>query len=97
MMHVCVSIIHYFLRYIINLIIGLLGTLKKRDDSNVSYREIMKIANFDELATSVSIEKDVYRTLSGNACFNSPNGTGVPRLRRILRGIAFFFNDIGCV
>lgn len=57
----------------------------------------MKIANFDELATSSSIEKDVYRTLPGNACFNSSNSTGVPRLRRILRGIAFFFNDIGYV
>lgn len=67
----------------------------KKNSSKATYRDIMKVANFDEFISSHQIEKDVYRTLPGNACFNSTRSTGVPRLRRILRGITFFFNDIG--
>lgn len=45
--------------------------------------------------TSKQIEKDLLRILPTNACFSNPNGTGIPRLRRILRGIAWLFPDIG--
>ncbi len=71
------------------------GTLVKKQESKSCYRDIMKVANSDELATSKVIEKDVERTLPGNACFKSVRSTGVPRLRRVLRGITSFFNEIG--
>lgn len=71
------------------------GTLVKREQAKTTYRDIMKVANYDEFITSGQIEKDVCRTLPANACFKCPRGTGVPRLRRILRGVTFFFNDIG--
>lgn len=45
--------------------------------------------------TSKQIEKDLLRILPTNACFSNPHGTGIPRLRRILRGIAWLFPDIG--
>jgi hypothetical protein len=45
--------------------------------------------------TSRQIEKDLLRTLPNNVCFSSPKATGIPRLRRILRGIAWLYPDIG--
>ena len=45
--------------------------------------------------TSRQIEKDLLRTLPGHVCFNSKQATGVPRLRRILRGLAWLYPDIG--
>lgn len=48
------------------------------------------------LSTSVSqIEKDLLRTMPTNACFNSLTSVGVPRLRRVLRGLAWLYPDIG--
>lgn len=41
------------------------------------------------------IEKDLLRTMPSNACFNSLSGVGVPRLRRVLRGLAWLYPDIG--
>jgi len=35
------------------------------------------------------------RTLPNNICFISEQATGIPRLRRILRGIAWLYPDIG--
>lgn len=48
------------------------------------------------LLTSVSqIEKDLLRTMPTNACFSSLISVGVPRLRRVLRGLAWLYPDIG--
>lgn len=55
----------------------------------------MKASSNDALMTSKQIEKDLLRTMPTNACFSHMNSTGVPRLRRILRGIAWLYPDIG--
>lgn len=41
------------------------------------------------------IEKDLLRTMPTNACFSSLTSVGVPRLRRVLRGLAWLYPDIG--
>lgn len=41
------------------------------------------------------IEKDLLRTMPTNACFNNLSSVGVPRLRRVLRGLAWLYPDIG--
>lgn len=71
------------------------GALAKKQKSETSYQEIIKASGNDQLMTSKQIEKDLLRILPTNACFSNPNGTGIPRLRRILRGIAWLFPDIG--
>ncbi|EDW15678.1 small G protein signaling modulator 3 homolog [Drosophila mojavensis] len=71
------------------------GALSKKQKSETSYQEIVKASSNDQLMTSKQIEKDLLRILPTNACFSHPNGTGIPRLRRILRGIAWLFPDIG--
>ena len=45
--------------------------------------------------TSRQIEKDLLRTLPTNVCYSNVNSTGIPRLRRILRGLAWLYPDIG--
>ena len=45
--------------------------------------------------TARQIEKDLLRTLPTNVCFTNINSTGIPRLRRILRGLAWLYPDIG--
>ena len=49
----------------------------------------------DHLMTSRQIEKDLLRTLPTNVCYSTPKSIGVPRLRRILRGLAWLYPDIG--
>lgn len=71
------------------------GALQKKLNSEISYKDVVKTSSNDALMTSKQIEKDLLRILPTNACFSSPNGTGIPRLRRILRGIAWLFPDIG--
>ena len=39
--------------------------------------------------------QDLLRTMPSNACFCNINSTGVPRLRRVLRGMAWLYPDIG--
>ena len=39
--------------------------------------------------------QDLLRTMPSNACFCNINSTGIPRLRRILRGLAWLYPDIG--
>lgn len=39
--------------------------------------------------------KDLLRTMPNCACFSNINSTGIPRLRRILRCIAWLYPDIG--
>ncbi|KAK1799148.1 hypothetical protein P4O66_007399, partial [Electrophorus voltai] len=41
------------------------------------------------------IEKDLLRTMPTNACFSTVTSVGVPRLRRVLRGLAWLYPDIG--
>ncbi|XP_040215508.1 small G protein signaling modulator 3 isoform X3 [Rana temporaria] len=41
------------------------------------------------------IEKDLLRTMPSNACFSNLQSVGVPRLRRVLRGLAWLYPDIG--
>ena len=39
--------------------------------------------------------QDLLRTMPSNACFCNITSTGIPRLRRILRGLAWLYPDIG--
>lgn len=71
------------------------GAYEKKRKSQSSYMDIVKVSNNDNLVTSKQIEKDLTRILPSNYCFTSMNGTGIPRLRRILRGLAWLFPDIG--
>ncbi|XP_074231698.1 small G protein signaling modulator 3 isoform X2 [Camelus bactrianus] len=41
------------------------------------------------------IEKDLLRTMPSNACFASVSSVGVPRLRRVLRALAWLYPEIG--
>lgn len=71
------------------------GALQKKMRSETVYHDIVKASSNDSLMTSKQIEKDLLRIMPTNACFSSPKSTGVPRLRRILRGIAWLYPDIG--
>ncbi|KAL1122962.1 hypothetical protein AAG570_003286 [Ranatra chinensis] len=71
------------------------GALEKKTSSEMSYRDMVKASSNDALATSKQIEKDLLRTMPANACFSSLNSTGVPRLRRVLRALAWLYPDIG--
>ncbi|TRY67052.1 hypothetical protein TCAL_07812 [Tigriopus californicus] len=71
------------------------GAIQKRQESDVTYKQIVRASSNDHLMTSRQIEKDLLRTMPTNACFNSLKATGIPRLRRILRGIAWLYPDIG--
>ncbi|XP_044256607.1 small G protein signaling modulator 3 homolog isoform X1 [Tribolium madens] len=71
------------------------GALEKKQQSELSYKDIVKMSSNDSLMTSKQIEKDLLHTMPTNACFSHINSTGIPRLRRILRGIAWLYPDIG--
>lgn len=71
------------------------GALQKKTTSEVSYKDIVKASSSDALMTSKQIEKDLLRTLPGNACFSQLSSTGIPRLRRVLRGLAWLYPEIG--
>ncbi|KAF7995807.1 hypothetical protein HCN44_006914 [Aphidius gifuensis] len=71
------------------------GGLKKKLSSEMTYQDIVKASSSDALMTSKQIEKDLLRTMPANACFNNINSTGIPRLRRVMRGIAWLYPDIG--
>ncbi|XP_018327081.1 small G protein signaling modulator 3 homolog isoform X2 [Agrilus planipennis] len=71
------------------------GALEKKENSELSYKEIVKLSSNDSLMTSKQIEKDLLHTLPTNACFSHINSTGISRLRRILRGLAWLYPDIG--
>jgi hypothetical protein len=68
---------------------------KRRRGSDLSYKQIVRASGNDHLMTSRQIEKDLLRTLPANACFSAKKAIGIPRLRRILRGVAWLFPDIG--
>ncbi|XP_069671579.1 small G protein signaling modulator 3 homolog isoform X1 [Periplaneta americana] len=71
------------------------GALQKKLSSEMSYKDIVKASSNDALMTSKQIEKDLLRTMPGNACFSHMDSTGIPRLRRVLRGLAWLYPDIG--
>ncbi|KAK2160806.1 hypothetical protein LSH36_127g18070 [Paralvinella palmiformis] len=71
------------------------GAQEKKVKSETSYKDIVKTSSNDHLMTSKQIEKDLLRTMPSNACFCNINSTGIPRLRRILRGLAWLYPDIG--
>ena len=59
------------------------------------FLQIVRASSNDHLMTSRQIEKDLLRTIPGHICFNNKRATGVPRMRRILRGLAWLYPDIG--
>lgn len=71
------------------------GALQKKRSSELSYREIVKNSSNDETIAAKQIEKDLLRTMPSNACFANVNSIGVPRLRRILRALAWLYPEIG--
>ncbi|KAK4303770.1 hypothetical protein Pmani_024242 [Petrolisthes manimaculis] len=71
------------------------GALQKQQKSDISYREVVKASSNDALMTSKQIEKDLLRTMPTNACFSQLTSTGIPRLRRVLRALAWLYPDIG--
>ncbi|CAF0775821.1 unnamed protein product [Didymodactylos carnosus] len=71
------------------------GCLKKKYSTKLSYSDILKHCNNEEQLYSKQIEKDLLRTLPSNVCFMNMNSSGISRLRRILRAIAWLFPDIG--
>lgn len=71
------------------------GALEKKSKSQFQYSELCRSHTHDQYHTSKQIEKDLLRTLPSNACFNSINSVGVPRLRRVLQAIAWLYPNIG--
>ncbi|XP_057647395.1 small G protein signaling modulator 3 isoform X1 [Chionomys nivalis] len=71
------------------------GALQKKKSSELSYREIVKNSSNDETIVAKQIEKDLLRTMPSNACFANVNSIGVPRLRRVLRALAWLYPEIG--
>lgn len=45
--------------------------------------------------TNKQIEKDLLRIMPANACFSHLHSTGIPRLRRVMRALAWLYPDIG--
>ncbi|XP_066563263.1 small G protein signaling modulator 3 isoform X2 [Amia ocellicauda] len=71
------------------------GALQKKRTSEISYREIVKNSSNEDTTAAKQIEKDLLRTMPSNACFCSAGSVGVPRLRRVLRALAWLYPDIG--
>ncbi|XP_015108431.1 small G protein signaling modulator 3 homolog [Diachasma alloeum] len=71
------------------------GALQKKSSSEMTYKDIVKASSNDALMTSKQIEKDLLRTMPANACFSHLHSTGIPRLRRVMRGLAWLYPDIG--
>ncbi|XP_016404818.1 small G protein signaling modulator 3 isoform X1 [Sinocyclocheilus rhinocerous] len=71
------------------------GALQKKRTSEISYKEIVKNSSNDDTTAAKQIEKDLLRTMPTNACFSTMSSVGVPKLRRVLRGLAWLYPDIG--
>jgi hypothetical protein len=71
------------------------GALEKKLKADTTYKVIVKTSSNDHLMTSKQIEKDLLRTMPSNACFCNISSTGIPRLRRVLRALAWLYPDIG--
>ncbi|XP_078490665.1 small G protein signaling modulator 3 homolog [Ciona intestinalis] len=73
----------------------LCGAVEKKHASKVSYDEIIRASECVNTASCLEIEKDLLRTMPSNACFSSPDSPGIDKLRRILRGLTWFYPDNG--
>ncbi|XP_076386209.1 small G protein signaling modulator 3 homolog isoform X3 [Megachile rotundata] len=71
------------------------GALQKKCSSEITYKDIIKASNNDALMTNKQIEKDLLRIMPSNACFSHLHSTGIPRLRRVMRALAWLYPDIG--
>ena len=71
------------------------GALRKKLQSDMSFAEIVKVSSCETLMCNRQIEKDLLRTMPSNVCFSSLSSPGVPRLRRVLRALAWLYPDIG--
>lgn len=71
------------------------GALRKKVTSQVTYKEIIEASIEGSASTAKAIEKDLLRTIPNNSCFSNFNSRGIPRLRRILKSIAWLYPDIG--
>jgi len=67
------------------------GAINKKHQAKMSYTDMLKQCNNDAQRYSKQIEKDLLRTLPTNACFMTKDASGISRLRRILRAIAWLF------
>nr|CAH8874110.1 unnamed protein product [Trichobilharzia regenti]CAH8874112.1 unnamed protein product [Trichobilharzia regenti] len=78
----------------------LTGALLKAKESkqrvpSVTYTELVQLSSTDTLLAGIQIEKDLFRTMPNNLCFHSSNSTGISRLRRVLRALAWLYVDVG--
>uniref|UniRef100_A0A6I8S8Y2 Small G protein signaling modulator 3 n=1 Tax=Xenopus tropicalis TaxID=8364 RepID=A0A6I8S8Y2_XENTR len=71
------------------------GALQKKQNSEMTYKDIVRNSSNDDTLAAKQIEKDLLRTMPSNACFSNLQSVGVPRLRRVLRGLAWLYPDIG--
>ncbi|KAI4485300.1 hypothetical protein M0804_006805 [Polistes exclamans] len=71
------------------------GALHKKHISEMMYKDIVRASSSDVLVTNKQIEKDLLRIMPANACFSHLNSTGIPRLRRVMRTLAWLYPDIG--
>eukprot|EP00794_Sanderia_malayensis_P008950 gene8950-9904_t len=71
------------------------GALKKKKSSKISYKRVIKKSNNDNSVYMKQIEKDLCRTMPSNACFQTSDSIGIPKLKRILMAIAWLYPDIG--
>ncbi|CAL1686059.1 unnamed protein product [Lasius platythorax] len=71
------------------------GALQKKCSSEIMYKDIVKASSNDALMTNKQIEKDLLRIMPANACFSHLHSTGIPRLRRVMRALAWLYPDIG--
>uniref|UniRef100_A0A8C1JFE5 Small G protein signaling modulator 3 n=1 Tax=Cyprinus carpio TaxID=7962 RepID=A0A8C1JFE5_CYPCA len=70
------------------------GALQKKRTSDICYKEIVKNSSNDE--TTAAKQKRIFcGTMPTNACFSTMSSVGVPKLRRVLRGLAWLYPDIG--
>ena len=67
------------------------GSVHKKHQAKTSYTDMLKQCNNDAQLYAKQIEKDLLRTLPTNACFMNMNASGISRLRRVLRAIAWLF------
>ncbi|XP_026472508.1 small G protein signaling modulator 3-like isoform X1 [Ctenocephalides felis] len=71
------------------------GAEKKKNEEDLSYQEIIHESSGDNLSETLLIERDLLRVMPGNACFMHLNSPGVPRLRRLLRCLAWLYPEVG--
>lgn len=74
-----------------------LGACIKKQTHSITYKEIVRSSNNETLVSSKQIEKDLLRTMPSHVCFNNIQSIGIPRLRRVLRSLAWLYPDIGYI